>query len=376
MRQVASVQKVTRLSPIEGKDLIELADVLGWHVVVQKGEVSIGDLCVYVESDALLPEKEEFEFLRKRCYSKRFGGFRIRVMKLGQVYSEGIVFPMSILGDAASKFKEGDDVSEVIGARSYDPDELRSINAPTQKHRFPWLRRFLVRIGLIRPKKKSQGWPQFAIKSDETRLGAMPKILEHLPGKKLYVTEKLDGQSALFFLHRGKFGVCSRNVWLIQNRHGGYDQGQYFEMAIKYGIERKMKELLRGNYAIQGEIVGPGIQGNKLRLPERRLFVYQIQDLDAHRFLHVDETVTICNQLGLDLVPVIKLDQYYDEFLPENTVDAWTQFSVRKSMITPEVWAEGIVVRPMRESYAPNLPTVLSRVSFKVINPEFILAYD
>lgn len=48
MRQLASVQKIINLQPIEGKDKIELATVLGWLVVVQKGEFKIGDLCIYV----------------------------------------------------------------------------------------------------------------------------------------------------------------------------------------------------------------------------------------------------------------------------------------------------------------------------------------
>lgn len=370
MRKLASVQKIVELQPIEGKDRIELATVLGWKVVVQKGEFKVDDLCVYIEADTLLPEITEFEFLRKRCYSKKYGGFRIRVMKLGAIYSQGIVFSTSIL---KSKFKEGQDVSEQLGIKAYDPDELKG--TPRKKTKFWWFRRFLIRLGLKSFDKKAQNWPNFAIKSDETRLGAIPEILSYMLNKKLYVTEKIDGCSALYWYNKGKFGACSRNVWLVKNRKGGYDQGQYFEMAEKYDLETKLKQLGR-NIGIQGEIVGPGIQGNKLQIFERRLYVYQIQDFDKGTFLDVDEMRDICEYLDLTEVPIVWYNKFALDVLNENTVDDWTRFSVRKSEINTEVWAEGIVVRTMTEQSVPNLMTVKNRLSFKVINPEFILNFE
>ena len=42
---LASIQKVIKLTPIEGADLIETATVLGWEIVVKKGEYKVGDLC-------------------------------------------------------------------------------------------------------------------------------------------------------------------------------------------------------------------------------------------------------------------------------------------------------------------------------------------
>lgn len=102
MRQLATIQKISNIEPIEGKDRIELATVLGWKVIVMKDQFSVGDLCIYCEVDSILPEKPEFEFLRSRCYSKKWKGFRIRCMKLKinenkYIYSEGIVFCIDIL---------------------------------------------------------------------------------------------------------------------------------------------------------------------------------------------------------------------------------------------------------------------------------------
>ena len=49
MRKLASIQRVVDLQPIEGKDRIEVATILGWTVIVQKGQFKIGDLCIYIE---------------------------------------------------------------------------------------------------------------------------------------------------------------------------------------------------------------------------------------------------------------------------------------------------------------------------------------
>lgn len=89
MRKLASIKSISDLMPIEGKDRIELAAVDGWHVIVKKGEFQIGDKCVYIEIDSVLPEKPEFEFLRSK-------NFHIKTMKMAGVVSSGICFPLSI----------------------------------------------------------------------------------------------------------------------------------------------------------------------------------------------------------------------------------------------------------------------------------------
>ena len=58
-RKLASIQRITDLQPIEGADLIEVASVLGWKVVVKKGEFQVGDLAVYMEIDSVPPDLPE-----------------------------------------------------------------------------------------------------------------------------------------------------------------------------------------------------------------------------------------------------------------------------------------------------------------------------
>lgn len=79
--KLASIQMIKSLETIEGADTIEKATVLGWQLVVKKGEFKAGDLCVYCEIDSLMPERPEFQFLKPR-------GMRIKTIRLrGQVGS-------------------------------------------------------------------------------------------------------------------------------------------------------------------------------------------------------------------------------------------------------------------------------------------------
>lgn len=50
-RPLAYIHKIQSLRPIEGADVIEVATVLGWHVVVKKNLYKESDYVVYVEID-------------------------------------------------------------------------------------------------------------------------------------------------------------------------------------------------------------------------------------------------------------------------------------------------------------------------------------
>ena len=211
-RKLASIRTVTDILPIEGRDRIELAAIDGWSVIVKKDEFQIGDKCIYCEIDSVLPEKEEFEFLR----SKKF---RIRTMKMAGVISQGICFPMSMLPEG--KHEVNDDVTELMGVTQYTGtmDSETDVNLHKAKKRYP---KFLMRMGwfrkLVLPKKQAKGFPSFISKTDETRIQNAPFYLKS--ENEWVATEKLDGQSGTFFVKKVKglfkskydFGVCSRNL--------------------------------------------------------------------------------------------------------------------------------------------------------------------
>ena len=58
MRKLASIQRIWNIEPIEDAHAIEKASVLGWQLVIRKGEFVIGDLCVYCEIDSVMPDNQ------------------------------------------------------------------------------------------------------------------------------------------------------------------------------------------------------------------------------------------------------------------------------------------------------------------------------
>ena len=113
-RKLASIQRITAIDPIPEADKIVCATILGWKVVVLKNQFKVGEFCIYIEIDSILPEKPEFEFMRERK-------FRVKTIKLRGQVSQGICFPLSILPSGHPFIEEGSDVTEVLAIKKYDP---------------------------------------------------------------------------------------------------------------------------------------------------------------------------------------------------------------------------------------------------------------
>lgn len=336
MRKLASIQKIKSLEPIEGADAIEKATVLGWQLVVKKGEYKVGDLAVYCEIDSLLPDRPEFEFLKPR-------GMRIRTIRLRGQVSQGICFPLSILPEDIEP-KEDLDVTEILGITKYEPPIPAYLS------------------GKVKGK-----FPSFIPKTDETRVQILQKVLDKYQGVSCYVSEKLDGSSATYFIKDNEFGVCSRNMELYED-----DENSFWKVARELNIEEKLRSINK-NIAIQGELIGEGIQDNKLRLRGQTVRIFNAFDIDRFEYYPYQEFLDLMEKLDLPIVPIMEAD-----YKLENDIEAIVKKATVKSLICKDVWAEGIVIRPHLE----KMDLLLSiesfntgRVSFKAINPEFLIKY-
>jgi RNA ligase (TIGR02306 family) len=364
-RALASVQRVDSLYPIEGADKIEAAKIGGWYCVVKKGEFKEGDLGVFFEIDSVLPDKPQFEFMRDRK-------FRVKTIKLRKQISQGLFMPFSdVFPGVACSYPEGTDLTLVLGVTKYETDPYnRSSNAP----------RSGAKDSTLLP------WPGFVPKTDETRVQHLKTFLERYEGTKVYATEKLDGSSMTCFYKNGKFGVCSRNFELyhipernfllekvvrISRRIRGLGKEQdasntqFWVAAKAQGIPSAMKKYGK-NLAIQGELIGPGIQGNKYQLDALEYHVFNAYFIDEKRYANFTELAKICETLQLRMVPVI------GAFALSHTIDELVSRAEGFSRLNDKTIREGYVVRPLEEMTDP----FLGRWSFKVINPYFLLAED
>lgn len=157
MRKLASIQKIKDVQPIQGADTIEVASVLGWKVVVKKGEFQVGNLMVYCEIDSILPEKPEFEFLRNK-------NFRIRTIRLRGQVSQGICFPLSVL-PTNFEIEEGKECTEVLEIIKYEPPIPASLS------------------GIVKGT-----FPSFIPKTDETRVQVLQELLQ---GNRVLYSRKI-----------------------------------------------------------------------------------------------------------------------------------------------------------------------------------------
>jgi RNA ligase (TIGR02306 family) len=364
MLNLATIQEITDIQPIQGKDLIGLANVLGWYVIVRKDSMKVGDKVVYVEIDSVLPDKPEFEDIKKRS------NLRIKTMKMAGVISQGICFPLSILPEG--NHKVGDDVTQIMGVTKYDPEvdielQLKNRIGKDDKQskfiklmlKFAWFRKLYLKSH----KNGKESFPAWIKKTDETRLQNMPFVLKTLD--KHIVTEKLDGQSGTYAMKHTKhpiffwkenfeFIVCSRNLRLPE------DNSNYWRIAKQFNIESTLKKLLGmgfKNVVLQGEILGSNIQGNKYKLPSGQLDFYAFNVIMDGVQLNSVEAEQLLKVHGIKFVPI--LDK---EFYVKQSVQDMVQYANGKSQLVDDL-REGLVIRNYHN------------FSFKVISPEFLLKH-
>jgi RNA ligase (TIGR02306 family) len=378
-RVLASIVIVSAISPIEGADKIELASINGWRCVVKKEEFHVGDIAVYICIDSI-PDFTDpnFQFLIAHKVK------RIKTMKIRGEISQGLLGSLKWLSDRGhtiDELKEGDNVTSQMGVTKYvQTDELAQYD-------------ILNEDGLSFP------FPSHLVpKTDEDRIQNNPKYLTKLAGFNIINTRKEDGCSGTFVcvndkdnVGSKKFMVCSRNNVILKGNTNGPN---YFFIENKLKLGTKLLEYCNANsreLAIQGEIVGPKINGNRLLLSEYFFRVFNIYDITKKKYLFSDEISVICTALGLDQVPVIYKGLANDMILKVNGSDGTFSDKTFGELITLPNGKREIIDALLKmadnQEYSPGNhaegmvikiddPLAIERISFKVISNEFLLAKD
>jgi RNA ligase (TIGR02306 family) len=330
MRSLVTIQRVKKISVIPDSDFLETAHIMGWQCVVKKGEFREGDLGVYFEVDSFLPVEPRYEFLRNSSYrdnSDNGQGFRIRTAKMRGQLSQGLILPYPLFPELEG-YSEGDDVTEKLGVKKWYIPETSTAGG--------------VVIG-----DRPQGIPT----SDEIRIQSATELLEQLQGKPYYITTKMDGTSGTVYYIDGKTGCCSRNKEIKDE-----EAALYWLPVYKHGLKEKLAALGK-NIILTGEICGPGIQKNKLRLPGIEWYVFDVIDRDSGGYVPYDRLCEICTALGVAAVPLEERGDHFEYSLE-------TLLEKAKGKYPSGLDKEGIVVR---DAIRPKA------VSFKVLNNDALL---
>ena len=270
-RKLVTVRQINALDPILGADAIEVATIDGWKVVVKKGEFSRGDFCVYFEIDSFLPESDpRYAFIMKSSVRTFEGirGHKLRTIKLRGQISQGLALPLEKFPELPiSELKENGhalreiDFAEILGIKKYEIPLPATLAGEIK--------------GLF---------PSFISKTDQERCQNLIDEIFSLNKDATYeITTKLDGTSVTYYFFNDTVGACSRNLELAIN------DANKDNTIVKLFIESGLSTAGCDGYAIQGELMGPGIQGNLDMLKEHCFYVFDIQNLNNRTYLSPGE---------------------------------------------------------------------------------------
>jgi RNA ligase (TIGR02306 family) len=342
MRKLATIRTIDELRPIPGADAIECAVVGGWTVVVKKGEFTAGDAAVYCEIDSWIPTALA-PFLSKGSEPRVFDGIpgeRLRTVKLRGQLSQGLLlnywdFPDVVTAFHKTRLADGGlvDVTELLGIVKYEAPVPAQL-AGEVKGMFP-------------------GWIQ---KTDQERVQNLKQELEHWKAEQHLweITEKLDGSSMTVYFRDGEFGVCSRNLELKPN-----PDNSLWKVALRNDLEGKLRALGR-NVALQGELIGEGIQGNPYKIRGQEFYLFDVYDIDRSCYFTPDQRKSLALEHNINHVPVFGIYETNES----TTIDSLLQYAEGNSVM-------GDIVGPTREGLVFKSQTM--QCSFKAISNKFLL---
>lgn len=402
MRKLASIQKIVALNPIPGADLIEVATVLGWQVVVKKGDFAVGDLAVYYEIDSFLNANDK----RYASFEDRFinwdgkRGMRLKTIKLRKQISQGLVLKVSEFPEIKNPVEDMD-VTDLLKIEKWESLSESQGNGG----------------GICAKTAGVTPFPAFLRKTDQERVQNYTfEIAKHLGDETFEASIKLDGSSmTAFHLSAGsqqfdyavgdmekralrkkgffsklvynikkKFGlvktpeflngVCSRNIQLDT------DGDNHFSTFVRENqILDKLKTLGR-NIAIQGELIAPTIQQNYEKVETFEFYIYDVFDIDAQKYLLPADARDVADKLGLNYVPVlekeIKLSQFITDANDVPLVENRDPVALKRLVDAILAYAEGPGKNPGVKREGVVFKSNKSEFSMKAISNSYLLKKD
>ena len=342
-RKLASIQRIWKTEPIEGADKIELAYVLGWQCVVNKGQFKPMDLAVYFEIDSFLPIRPEFEFLRASSYknSDLLGeGFRLKTMKFRGEISQGLLLPIDVFAELPADIGLNTNVTELLGVRKWEIEERATTGGTV--------------VGQL---------PRDIPHTDETRVQAMPELIQEFAGLEYYISTKMDGSSHSIGVDENGFHVTGHN-------YEYKDDGKcsFYNLVNERGYKEKIETFAKKEglnvFTVQGEFCGAGIQQNRLKLKKPEWYVFTIRENGKR--VGLERMLKICEELGFNAVPVEEVGTDLPAKYP--TVEA---LLARADGDYPNGGKkEGIVIRPTEPVFCP---LINAELSMKIVSNKYLL---
>lgn len=353
---IATISSISSISSHPNADRLEIASLEGkqWRVVVRKDDFVPSQKVLYCEIDSFLPILPEYEFLRSSSYknTSHLGeGFKIRTARFRGELSQGLILPLS---PSMEDLPVGSDVSTLLNIRKWEMDVPPSMRG-----------------------KAKGNFPSFIRKTNQERIQNV--FSDFTSFSTSYhdgwvIEEKVNGTSCTIYHNNGDVGICSRNYDLLLPDLDNSTPSDNLCISISLGLLLRLKEVGE-NVAIQGEIVGPGIQDNYYKLPSHSLYIFDIFSITHQRYLSLAEREDYLsiffndtNPIGglYNLVPSVKVG-----CIPSD-IDSLLSIADSPSCLNSGVLREGVVIKSMsRLSSVPLSPNEV--FSFKIVSNKYLL---
>lgn len=312
--KLAVIGRVTATKAIDGADrihqaIVDCGEEGQWSGVVGK-DIGEDDKVLVFLQDAVLPENERWAFMSKHKW-------RVRMARFKGVPSECVIVPASEVEASATN---GTDLTEALGVKKHEKPIPAAIAGDVKGN-----------------------FPSFIPKTDEENFQRIRNLEELMTGWDWVATEKADGTSCTVWNDEEGMHVCSRNLELKEFTESGKGN-VYWQAARKYGLER-----LPPRFALQFEVIGPGIQGNPMGLSELEIRAFTLHDCEAHERVHFGGLVAICQVLDLPMARIAAAGHGYAN--PDVIRE------MADSVMYGEKPGEGLVIRSINSMW-----------SFKAIN--------
>lgn len=357
-------------------DRLSIVKVLGYEAITNKHDdgshrYAKGDLIVYVPEGAVIPHHllKQYGFwdaAKDKGLLAGTKGDRVKAIRLRQILSQGLVWPIRELGSGPCVIiephddvlnsptlfvEEGQDVAEFFGITKYEPP---------------------VPVGMG---GEVASVYEFAFDFDIENEQNFPGFLD---GMEVEATEKLHGTcSRIAYRHGldhfemfagGNVGIASKGLGskgLVFKNNETNINNLYVRTFVDLGLPEKIEEIgreLNADIDLFGEIFGQGVQD--LHYGQSKP-VFRAFDIAINgKFLPTAEKIAMFERLGVERVPVLYCGPW----------DRAALVAVRdgKTTLGGANVREGIVVTSIGDQSKVEFMNHRLRPFLKMINPDYL----
>lgn len=325
---IVPVTTIDSIAPHPNADRLEIAQVLGWQVVVPKDRHHAGDKVVYFPPDAILPQELSDRFGVTQYLSKG----RVRCTRLRGEPSYGFVMQPD-----DSAWEIGTNLAEHFGVTKYQPPLRPTAGDAADPH------------------------PLFQGYTDIENLRNFPDAFSE--GEAVVMTEKVHGTNCRVGIVQGERMAGSMAVRRKPPADPAemYRNTYWFPFTIP-GVAALLEELAAGHQQVIlfGEVYGRGIQSFHYGLKNEIGFAAFDLLVDG-RFLDWAELQATLAKFGVPSVPVL--------YEGPMSMAAVREHSRGGTTFADRHIREGVVVKPVHE----RTDARFGRVVLKYLSDEWLL---